>query len=431
MISVGAFFVMKYNEFLEYIYQRYSGNVKLGLDRITGILQEMDNPQDSLQGIHVGGTNGKGSTCAACEALLLEHDLHTGLNTSPHLIDYCERFRIDRQNVPFDRILDIFHRYEILYERWDASFFEITTAIAFQLFREEQVKAAVIEVGLGGRLDATNLFTPRVAAITTIGLDHVKTLGETPELIAFEKAGIIKSEVPVVLGRIDASPLEVILKQAQFMEAPTYLIDHDFFVTNVVNSAEGVRFDYQFGDFQLKGIRSNLLGRHQAVNMSIALTAFLLYSRSAGITPGGDLIRSALGKVLWMGRMQLLQNNPTVIVDGAHNLQGVEVFVNNLQELFPGRKLRFVVSILADKNYKAMLSSMSSLAEVFYISKNESERAAEIEDQAAVVRELGIACRTAPTVREAFLQASSEAGPEDVIIGAGSLYTVAEILSLY
>lgn len=423
--------MMKYNEFLEYIYKRYSGNVKLGLDRITGILQEMDNPQDSLQGIHVGGTNGKGSTCAASEALLLEHGLHTGLNTSPHLIDYCERFRIDRQNVSFERILDIFHRFEALFEQWDASFFEITTAIAFQLFKEEQVKAAVIEVGLGGRLDATNLFTPQVSAITTIGLDHTKTLGETLELIAFEKAGIIKPKVPVVLGRLDASPLEVILKQADLMEAPIFLIGRDFFVTDVVSSAQGVRFDYRFGDFQMKEIQSNLLGRHQAANMSIALTAFLLYCRATGITPREDLIRSALGKVLWMGRMQLLQSKPTVIVDGAHNLQGVEVFVSNLQELFPGRKLRFVVSILADKDYQAMLSSMSSLAEVFYISKNESERAAEIEDQAAVVRELGINCKTAPTVREAFLQARSEAAPEDVIIGAGSLYTVAEILSLF
>jgi len=423
--------MMKYNEFLEYIYKRYSGNVKLGLDRITGILQEMDNPQDSLQGIHVGGTNGKGSTCAACEALLLEHGLHTGLNTSPHLIDYCERFRINRQNVSFERILDIFHRYEALFEQWDASFFEITTAIAFQLFKEEQVKAAVIEVGLGGRLDATNLFTPQVSAITTIGLDHTKTLGETLELIAFEKAGIIKPKVPVVLGRIDASPLEVILKQADLMEAPIFLIGRDFFVADVVSSAQGVRFDYRFGDFQMKEIQSNLLGRHQATNMSIALTAFLLYCRATGITPREDLIRSALGKVLWMGRMQLLQSKPTVIVDGAHNLQGVEVFVSNLQELFPGRKLRFVVSILADKDYQAMLSSMSSLAEVFYISKNESERAAEIEVQAAVVRELGINCKTAPTVREAFLQARAEAAPEDVIIGAGSLYTVAEILSLF
>jgi dihydrofolate synthase/folylpolyglutamate synthase len=422
---------MKYNEFLEYIYKRYSGNVKLGLDRITGILHEMDNPQNSFQGIHVGGTNGKGSTCAACEALLLEHGLHTGLNTSPHLIDYCERFRIDRHNVSFDEVLDIFHRFEALFEKWDASFFEITTAIAFQLFKEKQVEAAVIEVGLGGRLDATNLFIPQVSAITTIGLDHTKTLGETAELIAFEKAGIIKTGVPVVLGRIDSSPLQIIMEQAKAKEAPVIMIDRDILVTNIVSTAQGVLFDYQNGAFRFTGIQCNLLGRHQAVNVSIALSAFLQYCNSAGIKPREDKIRSALSRIFWMGRMQLLQSEPTVIVDGAHNLQGVEVFVANLQELFPGRKLRFVVSILADKDYKAMLRCLSSLAELFYISKNESERAAEIEDQAAVVRELGIPCRTAPTVREAFLQARAEATPDDVIIGAGSLYTVAEILSLY
>jgi len=419
---------MNYNEFLKYIFQRYSGNVKLGLDRITGVLTDMGNPQNSLQGIHIGGTNGKGSACAASETLALEHGLHTGLNTSPHLIDYCERFRINGVNLPFEDILDVFHRYEDIFSKWDASFFEITTAIAFELFAEKKVDFSIIEVGLGGRLDATQLFVPQVAVITTIGLDHTKTLGDTMEKIAFEKAGIIKENTPLVLGRIDASPRQVILDKAAQMNAPVFIIDQDYLVSDVTNTPEGVSFSYSFQDFRLDKLQSNLLGRHQTANISSALTGFLLYCQKTGITPDPVKIRSALNKIHWMGRMQLLQTNPTVIVDGAHNLQGIETFAANLKELFPGRKLRLVVSILADKDYENMLKTLCPLAGTFYISKNESDRAAEIDVQADVVKALGYECITAPTVREVFQLALSDADSDDIIIGAGSLYTVAEII---
>lgn len=423
------FLVMNYSEFLQYIYQRYSGNVKLGLERITGILQDLGNPQDSLCGIHVGGTNGKGSTCATLEALALGHGLNTGLNTSPHLIDYCERFRIDGRNLAFEEVLEAFHRNEETFSKWDASFFEITTAIAFQLFAERKVGFSIIEVGLGGRLDATNLFTPHVSVITTIGLDHVKTLGDTPELIAFEKAGIIKQDIPVVLGRIEGPPLEIILQKAEEMNSPVYLHDSEYFVTDVSSSSDGIRFTYSFEDFCFDNLQTNLLGRHQAANISAALTAFLLYCRQARIAVDEAKVRSALGQINWMGRMQLLQASPTVIVDGAHNLHGIETFASNLLELFPGKKLLFVVSILADKDYVSMLKVLCPLAKTFYISKNESDRAAEIEAQAEVVRARSIPCKTAPAVRDAYHLALADAGKDDVIIGAGSLYTVAEIIS--
>lgn len=427
--SVGAFLVsMNYTEFLEYIYKRYSGNVKLGLDRIEGVLQDMGNPQSSLQGVHIGGTNGKGSACAACEALALQHGLHTGLNTSPHLIDYCERFRIDGVNLHFEQILDLFHRYEDIFSKWDASFFEITTALAFQIFRERRVDFTIMEVGLGGRLDATNLFLPKVSVITTIGLDHTKTLGDSLEKIAFEKAGIIKAGLPVVLGRIDPSPRQVILDRAAELNAPVHIIDRDFLVRDIVNTPEGIIFSYEFEDFRLDKLRSNLLGRHQAANLSVALTAFLLYYKQASLIPDPDLVRTALQNIHWLGRMQLLSTNPAVIVDGAHNLHGMQSLAQNLSELFPGRKLRFVVSILADKDYEQMLKTLCPFAETFYISKNESERAAEIDVQADVVKALGCRCITAPSVGEVFQLALQDSVPEDVIIGAGSLYTVAEII---
>jgi dihydrofolate synthase/folylpolyglutamate synthase len=420
---------MTYSEFLTYIYQRYSGNVKLGLDRITGILNDMENPQNSLRGIHIGGTNGKGSSCAACEALGLAHGLHTGLNTSPHLIDYCERFRLNGQNVDFEEILALFHRFEAIFTQWDASFFEITTAIAFRLLSEKKAEFSIIEVGLGGRLDATSLFIPEVSVITTIGLDHVKTLGDTVEKIAYEKAGIIKKGVPVVLGRIEGTPLDVILQRANELNSGVYQLNKDYIVSYIINKAEGVSFSYRFEGTEFRNLQTNLLGRHQAVNISTALTAFLLYCRKESIVPEENKIRSALQNINWMGRMQLLQTKPVVIVDGAHNLQGIETFTENLRELYPDRKLMMVVSILADKDYQSMLSKLCPLAKIFYISKNESDRAAEIEAQVDVVKTSGLPCKTAPSVGEAFQMALVDANEDDIIIGAGSLYTVAEIIT--
>jgi len=420
--------MITYSEFLKYIYQRYSGNVKLGLDRIEGILDDIGSPQNSLNGIHVGGTNGKGSVCAACEALALAHGQNTGLNTSPHLIDYCERFRVNGQNASFSEVLDLFHRLESVFTKWDASFFEITTAIAFQMLAEKQVQTAIIEVGLGGRLDATNLFTPEVSVITTIGLDHVKTLGNTMEKIAFEKAGIIKPEIPVVIGKIEGAPLDVILEQAATKKAEAVKFGRDYQVKDIQLTQSGTVFNYKFRQYQFDGLQSNLLGRHQAVNISTALTAWLIYCEKVNLAADEQLIRFALRNINWMGRMQLLRSNPTVIVDGAHNLQGVETFTANLKELFPHRKLLLVVSILADKDYKRMLKALAPLAESFYISKNESDRAAEIEAQTKVVSALGCEFKTAPTVKEAYQLALSDAKQDDIVIGAGSLYTVAEII---
>jgi len=422
-------FDMDYSEFLTYIFQRFSGNVKLDLERITGVMNDMRNPQTRLKGIHIGGTNGKGSACAACEAMLLAHGLKTGMNTSPHLIDYCERFRLNGKNVDFQTILSLFQRYEDIFNKWEASFFEITTAIAFQLFAENDTDAVVIEVGLGGRLDATNLFVPTVSAITTIGLDHVKTLGGTLEQIAFEKAGIIKPNVPLVLGRIEASPLKVILDRAAEKGAPVFLPEKDYLVNNINNTFEGLKFDYQFRNYKFAALQSNLLGRHQADNLALALTVFLLFGEAEGIAISEEKIRFGLQNIRWMGRMQVFRQEPTVIIDGAHNLQGVEALTANLREMFPERKFLFVVSILADKAYEQMLKMLCPLAKRFYISKNTSERAAEIEVQSAVVMAEGIECKTEQSVQEAYQTALTDALPNDIIIGAGSLYTVAEIIA--
>jgi dihydrofolate synthase / folylpolyglutamate synthase len=422
---------MLYQEFLETIYRKYSGNVRLELDRMRNLLAAMGNPQNSLRGLHIAGTNGKGSVCATLEALSLAHGFRTGLNTSPHLIDYTERFRIEGNDLPFQRVLDVFHRYEEEFERWDASFFEITTAIAFQIFKDENLHTAIIEVGLGGRLDATNIFTPDICAITTIGLDHVKTLGGTLELIAAEKAGIIKPGIPLVLGRIDESPLKVITAKAEEMSAPVYIYGRDFKTRIRKADVSGVKFDYSFGGYSFNTLHTNLLGEHQCVNLAVALTSFLLYLEKRGLPCDEQAIHEALQQINWMGRMQVLSTAPVIIIDGAHNVQGVNALLLSLQKIFPDRKFSFLLSILADKNFGEMLKLFAPVADKVWIAQNQSDRAASVEEQAEILQECGVAWESATSVGEAFRLAKAELKPDDILICGGSLYTVGEVLTEY
>lgn len=420
---------MQYQEFLDHIYRKYSGNVKLELGRMEHLLAAMGNPEQGLRGFHVGGTNGKGSVCATLEALCLAHGLSTGLNTSPHLIDYTERFRIDGRELPFELILQSFHRFERLFEEWDASFFEITTALAFQLFSAAGLHSSIMEVGLGGRLDATNLFKPGVAVITTIGLDHVKTLGSTLELIAAEKAGIIKAGIPVVLGNIPASPLRVIKRKADQLGAPVFLAGRDFSFRITARRVSGLRFDYRFGRRSYRGLTTNFIGEHQAGNLALALTAFFIYARARGIRVSAGKVRRALNNVNWRGRMQVLSTAPMIIADGAHNVQGVQALLKTLRGIWPRRKFRFLLSILADKNFPEMILLFCSAAEKIYVAQNGSERAAPVSEQAAEVQKHGLECLCAESVAEAFKIAQSELGPDDILICGGSLYTVGEVLN--
>jgi len=406
---------MLYQEFLDHIFQKYSANVKLELTRMQNLLEAMGNPQNSLRGLHIAGTNGKGSVCATLEALALAHNLTVGLNTSPHLINYTERFRINGKDLPFETILDIYLRYENLFEKYEASFFEITTAIAFQAFKEAKLNTVIIEVGLGGRLDATNLFTPDITAITTIGLDHIKTLGGTLEQIATEKAGIIKENVPLVLGNIAESPLNIIIEKAEKLNAPVYLPQKDYFYQLNQIDLNGLQFDYSFGPYTFQNLNTNLLGEHQAANVAQALTAFILYSEKRGFSISPPKIYSALQNIHWQGRMQVLSSSPIIIVWA--------------EQMFS--KFRFLVSILADKNYQEMLALICANAEKIYIAQNESDRAATVEMQSAEISKYEIPYETASTVPEAFIKAINELSKNDILICCGSLYTVGEILNYY
>ncbi len=422
---------MEYKDFLETLYQRYSGNIKLGLQRMFEILADMDNPHTKLKGLHIAGTNGKGSTCAMLEALSLANNLTTGLNTSPHLVNYTERFRINGNNLDYETIYKEYQKWESTFNRTDASFFEITTAIAFKLFLDNKVDTAIFEVGLGGRLDGTNPFQSTVTAITSISIDHRKTLGETIELIAAEKAGIIKENVPLVISKLKASALEVILKVADEKFAPTYIYDKDYFVSNVRITDKGTLFDYSLPELNInfKDISVNLLGEHQSLNAGVALTSFLLYLQIRGIPFNEELIREGLSKVVWSGRMQIINFEPLTILDGAHNDAGMEFLIDNINSIFPNRKKRFVLGILQDKPFKEMIGMASKIASKLYLCQSNSQRAADVDLLAEVAESLHLDYVKIPDVFEAYQKAISEADKDDIIIIGGSLYTISEVLA--
>lgn len=427
--------VMNYKEFIETVYQRHSGNVKYGLERMIKLLSEMGSPEKKLKGFHVAGTNGKGSTCAMLENIMLHQNLTVGLNTSPHLLDYRERIRINGENIKSEELIKVYEKYSEIFEKNEASFFEITTAMAFYYFYHQKIDTSIFEVGLGGRLDGTNPFRSTVTAITSISTDHPKSLGDTIEKIAYEKAGIIKKKTPVILGKIPDEALAVIKKTAESKIAPIYLFDRDFFIDNIEVSPVGTIFDYSFPakNIHITKLELNLLGAYQAINASVAITSMLLYQELTGteinLTNIEKSIRDGLSSVNWPGRLQIICRKPLTIIDGAHNEEGVENLLSNIKKIYPDFEVNFVLAILRDKNITKMINDICSLAKKVYISKNQSNRAAEIEEQVEIARLTNTPYCTFDSVIEAVSSALSEAGENEIIVVTGSLYTISEILA--
>ena len=420
--------IMKYQEFLDYIFQRHSGNVKLGLERMQNILKSMGSPNKNLLGIHIAGTNGKGSTAAMCEALSIQYGMKTGLNTSPHLVDYRERIRLNGINIELEELISTYKKWESVLEENEASFFEITTAMAFDIFYANKLDNAIFEVGLGGRLDGTNPFASTVSVITTISFDHTKSLGDTIEKIAFEKAGIIKKNTPLILGKITEEAKKIIKKRASELNAPILEYGRDFSISNIKINEVGTSFNYQSPELNLENISVNLLGKHQAYNAATAISAFIMFLHKTNRKINEQKIYEALANVNWQGRMQIISQKPIVIIDGAHNEEGIRALRDNLTEIFPNKKIYFVLAILRDKNLGNIIKNICSVSYKIYITKNKSARAAEIEDQVRFVKLHDKPFEIHEDVTAATKKAISDANEDDIVMISGSLYTISEVI---
>ncbi|MEK7286134.1 MAG: folylpolyglutamate synthase/dihydrofolate synthase family protein [Nitrospirota bacterium] len=408
-------------EAFNYLYALELHGIKPGLERIHKFLSHLDFPHQKFSSVHIAGTNGKGSTAAITASILKQAGYTVGLYTSPHLIDFSERITINGMPIPNNEIVRFTTGLKKTVETWaiPITFFEFTTAMAFCYFAEKNVDIAVIEVGLGGRFDATNVLTPKVTAITQIGMDHESYLGNTLLDIAKEKAGIIKPNVPVLTGATQPKVLDYFEETARANNAPLIRLHHE-----IITMGESPRkFSYQSAK-QTLSISCPLLGRHQMDNAALAIG---IIERLSDDLISERHIVDGVAHVQWPGRLQIIQKNPKIILDGAHNPSGIAALVSFLEEKeqhCSGKKW-LIVGIMRDKDIKAMLTPLAKWADEIILTEPNIERAAEATTLVDVL-DSSVSYTIKKIISEAILFVLSKAAPEDTLVITGSLYTVAE-----
>jgi dihydrofolate synthase / folylpolyglutamate synthase len=422
---------MTYPAALDFLYTLQKHGIKLGLDTITGLLARLGNPHERFITLHVGGTNGKGSTAAIAASILQRAGYRVGLYTSPHLIDFRERIQVDGVPISEERMAVLTARLQEKDPIGACTFFEFTTAVAFQHFADSRVDMAVVEVGMGGRFDATNVVVPVVSAITNISLDHQEFLGHTLPAVAFEKAGIIKDHVPVVLGRLHREAAAVIEPIAHEHKAPPYRWGRDF-------KAEGdpvLGFCYQGLHQSYAQLTCPLAGAHQLENAACALA--ILEAASSRVPVSEDAVRAGLQRVVWPGRLELLpggDDEPAVLLDGAHNPAAAEVVLAHLNDhrrSHPDSRVILVVGMMRDKDCRGFLSLLSSVSDELILTQAQLPRAASVEElaDAAAMSWRGRMHRVASPM-EALRVARSIARQGDMICLTGSLILVGEVKAM-
>ena len=419
-----------YREALDFLFARTTGQWKLGLERIEAFLAALGDPHRRIRTLHVAGTNGKGSVCASLEAVLRARGLKVAKYTSPHLVDFRERFLIDGRAVSEAQITGFLDEWTPTVERLGATFFEATTAMAFHLFAEAEVDVAVIETGLGGRLDATNAQTPLVAGVTGIALDHVEWLGTTREQIAPEKAGIYKPGVPAVVGERDLSIRTILAAEAARRGAtPIRVVAEEGTAREVRVSAAGTTFVWEPGpgESPLAGpleVTTALSGRHQASNALVALTMLDAIPGPLRVRPEEAI--PALAKVSLPGRFS---RHGDWIFDVAHNPDGAGVSAETLRAVGPKGPVVALVSVLGDKDWRGMLQALGGAVDHFVLTNTPTapaSRAWVASEALAVARASGFSAELEPDFDAALALAPTRGA---TVLVTGSFHTVGDAMS--
>ena len=414
---------MTYSETLQYLYNVApafekvgAGAYKEGLSNTLALDEHFGHPHTKYKTIHVAGTNGKGSTSHTLAAYLQLCGYKVGLYTSPHLVDFNERIRVNGQPIPHQYVIDFVEQERPFFEPLQPSFFELTTAMAFKYFAEQHVDIAVIEVGLGGRLDCTNIITPLLSVITNISFDHTGFLGDTLVKIAGEKAGIIKPGVPVVVGETTPETRPVFESKATEMQAPIYFAEENPLVTSALLS-----------DFVLKGTC-------QTKNLNTILNAIKVLSERCGIGEGSEAVSAALRSVTsltgFRGRWEVIQQKPLVICDTGHNLAAWEYLAEGIRMTAErcGGRLHIVFGMVDDKDVNAVLNLLPNDA-TYYFTQADTHRAIPSEKLLSLATSRHLQGESFPDVKSAYSAAISNANASDFVYVGGTSYVVADFLS--
>lgn len=416
---------MTYSSAVSYLYCLQRHGIKLGLETMTALTVRLGMPQARYRTLHIAGTNGKGSTAAMAAAVLQAAGYRVGLYTSPHLVEFRERIRVNGEMIAESQVAQLTEQLQALCQP-DVSptFFEYTTAMALQHFADAGVDVAVLEVGLGGRFDATNVVTPVACAITTISLDHQEYLGTTRATIAFEKAGILKPGVPVVLGRLEDDAWRTIEQVARERQVPVFRLDEDF-------RTEGEtprKFSYHGLGSHYPELTCALEGRHQLDNAACAL-ALLGAAAPQGIAVTAEAVRTGLGTVNWAGRLEVVDHRPMVLLDGAHNPAAARVLADYLaqaKQSFPSRPVVLVLGMMRDKDHRGFVESLRGLVDEVVLTQADLPRSATAQELRILIDGLLPALHVEPSLGDAITLAKQLATPDGLVCVTGSLMLVGE-----
>jgi len=436
---------LNYKQIIEYlftqlpVYQR-TGNAKykIDLDNTIKLCNILDNPQNNFKSIHIAGTNGKGSTAHIIASILQTKNLKTGLYTSPHINDFRERIKINGHKIPKKYVCSFVNKYKERFESLKLSFFEMTVGMAFKYFSDEKVDIAVIETGLGGRLDSTNIINPLISVITNIGLDHTDLLGNTLEKIAYEKSGIIKHNIPVIIGETQNKIKSIFINTAKQQNASIFFADTIYKPYNIKifesNLHKNIRLTMDISKNNklfIKNLNSELPGLYETKNIVTALQTIELLNKigynisKIDILKGIDTVSKQTGL---MGRWQIMSKSPLTICDVAHNEDGIKQIVKQLS-VTKYENLHFVFGMVKDKDIDKILKLLPKKAE-YYFCKANIPRALDQNKLLKKAKENNLTGIAYPSVENAFLTAKSNAKKNDLIFVSGSTFIVAEVITI-
>ena len=415
-----------YQEALDYLTSLTQSGIKLGLKNTARLLQHFGDPQLKTRTIHIGGTNGKGSTAAITESILRASGYKVGLYTSPHLLDFRERIQINRRMIEKQQTVDLITRIKSAVERIKIpiTFFEFGTVLAFLYFNEQNTDINIIEVGLGGRLDATNLCQAEISIITSISRDHTQYLGEDLKQIAFEKASIIKESGTVFAHIPDDELLEVVNNLAKKCSAKLYRLGVDFHVATEAGNEEKNIFNFEWGSLVLNNLTLPLLGSYQRDNAGLALSACLVLKESGLIIEEKHLIKG-LETVSWEGRLETVSSNPTIILDCAHNEESVRNMTRELRKNFKFSRCLIVLGLMQDKKIDEVIKILSQLGDYFFLVPVNPPRGETPEKLAAKLKVFNKPTQVFETVSNALQAVQQIASQNDLICITGSIFLVA------